>query len=67
MVRAVQRVRDRRLRTDIGNVAALDDVVAAVNPTERAKGKKIIRVRPQGRGDNGDPRYVITGVDEDCY
>ncbi|WP_406044044.1 hypothetical protein OG799_06425 [Micromonospora sp. NBC_00898] len=46
MVRAVRRVRDRRLRTDIGNVAALDDVVAAFNPTERAKGKKIIRVRP---------------------
>jgi NADPH:quinone reductase-like Zn-dependent oxidoreductase len=42
----VQRVRDGRLRTNIGNVAALDDAVAAFNPTERAKGKTIIRVRP---------------------
>jgi NADPH:quinone reductase-like Zn-dependent oxidoreductase len=42
----VQRVRDGRLRTNIGNVATLDDAVAAVNPTERRKGKTIIRVRP---------------------
>jgi len=42
----VQRVRDGRLRTAIGNVATLDDAVAAFNPTERVKGKTIIRVRP---------------------
>src|SRR4051812_5166250 len=42
----VQRVRDGRLRTMIGNVATLDDAVAALNPTERIKGKTIIRVRP---------------------
>jgi NADPH:quinone reductase-like Zn-dependent oxidoreductase len=42
----VQRVRDGRLRTNIGNVAALDDAVAALNPTERRRGKTIIRVRP---------------------
>src|SRR3954451_6581989 len=42
----VQRVRDGRLRTVIGNVATLDDAVAAFNPTERIKGKTIIRVRP---------------------
>ena len=42
----VQRVRDGRLRTNIGTVAALDDAVAAFNPTERIKGKTIIRVRP---------------------
>ncbi|GAA5169602.1 NADP-dependent oxidoreductase [Pseudonocardia eucalypti] len=42
----VRRVRDGRLRTNIGNVAALDDAVAAFNPTERIKGKTIIRVRP---------------------
>ena len=42
----VQRVRDGRLRTSIGTVAALDDAVAAFNPTERIKGKTIIRVRP---------------------
>jgi NADPH:quinone reductase-like Zn-dependent oxidoreductase len=41
-----QRVRDGRLRTNIGNVATLDDAVAAFNPTERRKGKTIIRVRP---------------------
>src|SRR5512147_2679292 len=42
----VQRVRDGRLRTNIGNVSTLDDAVAALNPTERRKGKTIIRVRP---------------------
>ena len=41
-----QRVRDGRVRTNIGTVAALDDAVAAFNPTERIKGKTIIRVRP---------------------
>src|SRR3954454_6357007 len=42
----VQRVRDGRLRTNIGNVATLDDAVAALNPTKRIEGKTIIRVRP---------------------
>jgi NADPH:quinone reductase-like Zn-dependent oxidoreductase len=42
----VQRVRDGRLRTNIANVATLDDAIAALNPTERVKGKTIIRVRP---------------------
>jgi NADPH:quinone reductase-like Zn-dependent oxidoreductase len=42
----VQWVRDGRLRTNIGTIATLDDAVAALNPTERAKGKTIIRVRP---------------------
>ena len=42
----VQRVRDGRLRTNIGNVATLDDAVAALNPTERRNGKTIINVRP---------------------
>ncbi|MDW5328796.1 NADP-dependent oxidoreductase [Plantactinospora sp. KLBMP9567] len=41
----VRRVRDGRLRTNIGNVATLDDAVAALNPTERITGKPIIRVR----------------------
>jgi NADPH:quinone reductase-like Zn-dependent oxidoreductase len=43
----VQRVRDGRLRTNIGNVATLDDAVAAFNPTERITGKTIIHVRPE--------------------
>ena len=42
----VQRVRDGRLRTNIGDVSTLDDAVAALNPTERTTGKTIIRVRP---------------------
>ena len=42
----VQRVRDGRLRTNIGNIATLHDAVAAFNPTERISGKTIIRVRP---------------------
>jgi NADPH:quinone reductase-like Zn-dependent oxidoreductase len=42
----VQRVRDGRLRTNIGAVSTLDDAVAAFNPTERRPGKTIIRVRP---------------------
>jgi NADPH:quinone reductase-like Zn-dependent oxidoreductase len=42
----VQRVRTGRLRTNIGYVAALEDAVAAFNPTERITGKTIIRVRP---------------------
>ena len=42
----VQRVRDGRLRTNIGTVSTLDDAVAAFNRTERRKGKMVIRVRP---------------------
>jgi NADPH:quinone reductase-like Zn-dependent oxidoreductase len=41
-----KRVRDGRLRTNIGNVATLDDAIAALNSTERRKGKSIISVRP---------------------
>jgi NADPH:quinone reductase-like Zn-dependent oxidoreductase len=42
----VKRVRDGRLRTNIGNVAGLDDAIAALNPTERRNGKTIVNVRP---------------------
>jgi len=42
----VQRVRDGRLRTNIGTIASLDDAVAAFNPTARRPGKTIIRIRP---------------------
>jgi NADPH:quinone reductase-like Zn-dependent oxidoreductase len=41
----VQRVRDGRLRTNIGTVASLDDAVAALNPSTRRTGKTIIRTR----------------------
>src|SRR6185436_11455302 len=46
----VQRVRDGRLRTNIGNVSTLDDAVAAFNPAARIKGKTIIRLRPEDSG-----------------
>ena len=42
----VRRVRDGRLRTNIGTVSTLDDAVAALNSTERSTGKPIIRVLP---------------------
>ncbi|MFA3842272.1 NADP-dependent oxidoreductase [Streptomyces aureus] len=42
----VQRVRDGRLRTNIGDIASLDDAVGALNPTTRRRGKTVIRVRP---------------------
>ncbi len=41
----VQRLRDGRLRTNVGKVASLDDAFAAFNRTERTKGKTIISVR----------------------
>jgi hypothetical protein len=55
----VQRVRDGRLRTNIGNVATLDDAVAALNSTERRKGKTIISVRPL----TSFPRMAGAGCD----
>jgi NADPH:quinone reductase-like Zn-dependent oxidoreductase len=42
----VQRVRDGRLRTNIGKVSTLDDAVAAFNPTKRIRGKTIISISP---------------------
>jgi NADPH:quinone reductase-like Zn-dependent oxidoreductase len=42
----VQRVRDGRLRTNIGTVASLDEAVATFNSTKRGAGKTVIRVRP---------------------
>lgn len=41
----VQRVRDGRLRTNVGHVADLDHAVGALNPTERVSGKTVISVR----------------------
>ena len=46
LMEIVKRVRDGRLRTNIGTVASLDEAVAAFNATERRAGKTIIRVRP---------------------
>ncbi|MBS1803374.1 MAG: NADP-dependent oxidoreductase [Acidobacteria bacterium] len=41
----VQRLRDGRLRTNIGSVSTLDDAIRSLNRTERVKGKTIFRVR----------------------
>jgi NADPH:quinone reductase-like Zn-dependent oxidoreductase len=46
LVEIVDRVRDGRLRTHIGTVAPLEDALPALNPTERRKGKTVIRARP---------------------
>jgi NADPH:quinone reductase-like Zn-dependent oxidoreductase len=46
LIELAQRVRDGRLKTNIGNVATLDDAVAAFAPNVRLKGKTIIRVHP---------------------
>jgi NADPH:quinone reductase-like Zn-dependent oxidoreductase len=44
----VQRVRDGRLRTNIGTIASLDEAITALNPTERRRGKTIILARAEG-------------------
>jgi len=41
----VERVRDGRLKTNIGQVSSLDGAVATFNSTERRGGKTVIRVR----------------------
>jgi NADPH:quinone reductase-like Zn-dependent oxidoreductase len=41
----VRRVRDGRLKTNIGKVSSLDDAIATFNSTERRAGKTVIRVR----------------------
>ena len=42
----VQRVRDGRLRTNIGKVSTIDDAVATFNSTERRVGKTVILIHP---------------------
>jgi NADPH:quinone reductase-like Zn-dependent oxidoreductase len=46
LIEIIQRVRDGRLRTNIGDVATLDSAIAALHPTERRTGKTIVRLRP---------------------
>jgi NADPH:quinone reductase-like Zn-dependent oxidoreductase len=46
LVEIVQRVRDGRLRTNIGANVSLDDAIEAFNSKERHKGKTIIHIRP---------------------
>jgi len=42
----VQRVRDGRLRTNIGTVSALSEAIVAFNSTQRRAGKTVISFRP---------------------
>jgi NADPH:quinone reductase-like Zn-dependent oxidoreductase len=42
----VQRVRDGRLRTNIGNIVKFEDAVVAFNSTKRISGKTVILFRP---------------------
>lgn len=42
----VQRVRDGRLRTNIGSTASLDEALATLTSTDRSRGKTVIVVRP---------------------
>jgi NADPH:quinone reductase-like Zn-dependent oxidoreductase len=41
----VQRVRDGRLKTNIGKISTLDDAMATFNSTNRVTGKTIIQIR----------------------
>jgi NADPH:quinone reductase-like Zn-dependent oxidoreductase len=50
----VQRVRDGRLRTNIGAVATLDDAVATFNSSERRSGKTIIGILPNEQPPKAD-------------
>jgi NADPH:quinone reductase-like Zn-dependent oxidoreductase len=45
LIEIVQRVRDGRLRTNIGSVSSLDGALAAFHPPTRRTGKTVIRVR----------------------
>jgi len=42
----VHRVRDGRLRPNIGNIATLDDAITTLNSPQRTKGKTIILIHP---------------------
>jgi NADPH:quinone reductase-like Zn-dependent oxidoreductase len=42
----VQRVRDGRLRTNIGRISSLADAVGTFNSRQRRAGKTVIRIRP---------------------
>jgi NADPH:quinone reductase-like Zn-dependent oxidoreductase len=46
LIEIVRRVRDGRLRPNIGKISALEDAVVALNPTEKINGKKVIRICP---------------------
>ena len=45
LLEIVERVRDGRLRTNIGTVSTRNEAVAVFNSTDRHAGKTIIRIR----------------------
>jgi NADPH:quinone reductase-like Zn-dependent oxidoreductase len=45
LVEIARRVREGRLRTNIGRVVSIDDAVEALNPSHRPAGKTIVHVR----------------------
>src|SRR5262249_10853326 len=55
----VQRVRDRRLRTNIGNIATLDDAVAAFNPHARRCRCRLESDRAT-QGEDNPPRSSVS-------
>ena len=46
LIEIIQRVRDGRIRTNIGHISTLDQAVSAFNSTERRVGKTVINIRP---------------------
>ncbi|MFT3697751.1 MAG: NADP-dependent oxidoreductase [Kofleriaceae bacterium] len=48
LIQIVDRIRDGRLRTNIGTIAPLDEAIAALAPTTRRTGKTIIRGTVRG-------------------
>lgn len=59
----VQRVRDGRLRTNIGVAAPLSDAVATFSSTGRRSGKTVISVRPIEQPANADASQNMVSVD----
>lgn len=49
LTQIVERVRDGRLRPHIGTITTLDDAIAALNPTERRRGKTVVQVYEAAR------------------
>jgi NADPH:quinone reductase-like Zn-dependent oxidoreductase len=59
----VKRVRDGRLRTNIGAVASLKDAIATFNSTERRSGKTVISVRASDQPAKADASQNMASVE----
>lgn len=62
LIEIVQRVRDGRLRTNIGAVAPLNDAIETFNSTERRSGKTVISVRPSEQPAKSDASQDMAPV-----